>query len=107
MMKSSGSRGRLALSPKTKGWSMLKGRLGQFDYPGIARLKPGVTVDQASADVARMIPIALHSFPPQPGLTVKEFEEVRLAPKLQSRKHLLVGDIAKTLWVLMGTIGIV
>ena len=55
--------------------------LGGFDYPGIARLKPGVTIEQASADVARMIPIALHSFPPQPGLTVKEFEDVRLAPK--------------------------
>ena len=54
--------------------------LGGFDYPGIARLKPGVTIEQASADVARMIPIALHSFPPQPGLTVKEFEDVRLAP---------------------------
>jgi len=81
--------------------------LGQFDYPGIARLKPGVTLAQASADIARMIPIALHSFPPQAGLTVKVFEAVRLAPKLRYLKQLLVGDIGKTLWVLMGTIGIV
>jgi predicted permease len=81
--------------------------LGGFDYPGIARLKPGVTIEQASADVARMIPIALHSFPPQPGLTVKEFEDVRLAPKLRYLSQMLIGDIGKTLWVLMGTIGIV
>jgi len=81
--------------------------LGGFDYPGIARLKPGVTIEQASADVARMIPIALHSFPPQPGLTVKEFEDVRLAPKSRYLSQMLIGDIGKTLWVLMGTIGIV
>ena len=81
--------------------------LGGFDYPGIARLKPGVTIEQANADVARMIPIALHSFPPQPGLTVKEFEDVRLAPKSRYLRQTLIGDIGKTLWVLMGTIGIV
>jgi putative ABC transport system permease protein len=81
--------------------------LGGFDYPGIARLKPGVTIEQASADVARMIPIALHSFPPQPGLTVKEFEDVRLAPKSRFLSQAIVGDTGKTLWVLMGTIGIV
>src|SRR5215467_13635168 len=68
-----------------------KAILGDFDYPGIARLKPGVTLEQASADVARMIPIALHSFPPSPGFTVKEFEEVRLGPKLQLLKQMLVG----------------
>ena len=81
--------------------------LGQFTYFGIARLKPGVTLEGASADIARMIPIALHSFPPPPGFTVKAFEEVRLAPKLRSLKQLLVGDIGKTLWVLMGTLGFV
>jgi predicted permease len=84
-----------------------KAFLGQFSYPGIARLKPGVTIAQASADIARMIPIALHSFPPQAGLTVKVFEDVRLAPKLRYLKQLLIGDIAETLWVLMGTLGIV
>jgi len=81
--------------------------LGGFDYPGIARLKPGVTIEQASADIARMIPVALHSFPPQPGLTVKEFEDVRLAPKSRYLNQMLIGDVGKTLWVLMGTIGIV
>ena len=84
-----------------------KAFLGQFDYPGIARLKPGVTIEQASADIARMIPIALHSYPPQAGLTVKVFEDVRLAPKLRYLKQLLIGDISETLWVLMGTLGIV
>jgi FtsX-like permease family len=38
---------------------------------------------------------------------LKDFEDVRLAPKLQHLRGLLIGDIAKTLWVLMGTLGIV
>jgi len=84
-----------------------KAFLGQFQYPGIARLKPGVTIQQASADIARVIPIALHSFPPQPGLTVKVFEDVRLAPKLHFLKQSLVGDVGRTLWILMGTLGVV
>jgi len=84
-----------------------KAVLGQFDYPGIARLKSGVPIEQASADIERMIPIALRSFPPSPGLTLKEFEEVRLGPKVQYLKQKLIGDIGKTLWVLMGTLGIV
>jgi predicted permease len=84
-----------------------KAYLGQFDFPGIARLKSGVSIEQASADIARLIPIALHSFPVQAGLTVKEFEDVRLGPKLKYLKQFLIGDLAKTLWVLMATIGIV
>jgi predicted permease len=84
-----------------------KAILGQFDYPGIARMRPGVSIEQASADIARMIPIALHSFPPSPGLTLKEFEDVRLAPKLQYLKQKVIGDVGKALWVLMGTLGIV
>lgn len=84
-----------------------KAILGEFDYPGIARLKPGVTIEQASADVARLIPVALNSFPPSPGLTVKSFEDVRLAPKFQYLKQRLVGDLGRTLWVLMGALGVV
>lgn len=84
-----------------------KAVLGQFSFPGIARLKPGVSIKQASADIARMIPIALHNFPPAPGTTVKIFEETRLAPKLRYLKQLVVGDIGKALWVVMGTLGFV
>src|SRR6185312_4068538 len=36
--------------------------LGNFSYSAIARLKPGVNIDQASADVVRMLPIVNRSF---------------------------------------------
>jgi predicted permease len=78
--------------------------LGQFSYAGLARLKPGVSISQANADATRMIPIALHKFPPFPGYTMTMFEKARLAPVILPLKDSLVGDIGKVLWVLMGTL---
>jgi len=81
--------------------------LGQFSYQGIARLKPGITIDQANADVARLIPVALTRFPPFPGGTVKMFEEARLTPRVRTLKDSVIGNVRTVLWVLMGTIGMV
>src|SRR6185436_2699475 len=41
--------------------------LGGFNYQGVARLKPGITIAQANADVARMVPIWMDSWPDAPG----------------------------------------
>lgn len=84
-----------------------KTHLGNFSYDGVARLRPGVTLAQADADVARMLPIANRTFPAPPGLSVKLFESARIGPKLLPLKQQVVGDIGKVLWVLMGTIGVV
>ena len=81
--------------------------LGGFSYHGMARLRPGVSLAQATADVARMIPIALRSFPPYPGFSMKMFEDARLGPNLTPLKQSLIGDIGNLLLVLMGTIGMV
>ena len=81
--------------------------LGQFSFSAIARLKPGVSYDQATADAARLIPVSFTLFPPFAGLSIKMFEEARLTPHVVSLKDALVGDIKRVLWVLMGTIGLV
>ena len=81
--------------------------IGNFSYQGISRLKPGVTLAQASADVSRMIPIAMQKFPPFPGYSTTMFEHMRLGPRLRLLKQDLVGDVGSTLWILMGTIGVV
>ncbi len=81
--------------------------LGDFNFNGVARLKPGVTLDQASADVTRMLPIALHSFPPPPGFPVSVFESAHFQPTLRSLKKVVIGDVGKVLWVLMGSIVVV
>jgi putative ABC transport system permease protein len=46
---------------------------GQFWYQSIARLAPGVTQDEVHADLARLMPIAIDSFPG--GMTHAELEQ--------------------------------
>lgn len=84
-----------------------KTNLGAFSYLGVGRLKPGATLKQADADLARMLPLVLRRFPPPAGWTAKMFEDARIAPNLRLLKDDLVGDIGKMLWVLMATVGIV
>jgi predicted permease len=81
--------------------------LGNFSYQGIARLKPGITLQQASSDVARMLPMWIHAWPAPPGFSRDLFENAHFAPKLKPLKEDVVGDIGTTLWVLTGTIGLV
>jgi predicted permease len=81
--------------------------LGNFSYQGVARLKPGVTLEQANADIARMLPAWWAAWPAPPGLDKKVFETARLGPLLTPLKQDVVGDITETLWILMGTIGVV
>lgn len=81
--------------------------LGNFSYTGIARLKPGITIEQASADVTRMLPIVSESFAAPPGFSLKMFEDARLGPNIKPLKENVVGDIGKMLWILMGSIGLV
>ena len=81
--------------------------LGNFSYQGIGRLKSGVTIEQASADVARMLPTVLHSFPAPEGFSIKMFEEGHFEPKLRPLKKEVTGDVGNVLWVLMGSIALV
>jgi predicted permease len=88
-------------------WDRSKIKLGNFSYRALARLKPGVTMAQASADVARMLSITSRSFPPPEGFSVKLFESAHIAPNLRSLKQDVVGDVGNVLWVLMGSIAMV
>jgi len=81
--------------------------LGNFSYFGIARLRPGITLAQANADVARMLPITLSTFPPPSGLSVDFFQQSHLSPSLFPLKQDVVGRVGTLLWVLTGGIGIV
>ena len=81
--------------------------IGNFSYQAAARLKPGVTIEQASADVARMISIMVRTFPPPPGISMSLLDKAPLLPNLRPLKQDVVGDIGKVLWVLMGTVGII
>src|SRR5580704_16915507 len=84
-----------------------KVHLGNFSHEALARLKPGVTMEQANVDVARMLPIVMSTFPAPPGFSLKLFEEAHIGPNVRPLKQDVVGDVGTVLWVLMGSIGMV
>jgi putative ABC transport system permease protein len=88
-------------------WDRNKTHLGNFSYEALARLKPGVTIKQANADIARMLPLVTRTFPAPPGFSAKLFDDARIGPNLRPLKNDVVGDVGSMLWVLMGSIGLV
>jgi predicted permease len=72
-------------------------------YVGIARLKPGVTLAQANADVGRMLPIWIR----ERGTNANVLTAARFGPAVRPVKQDVIGDVSSVLWLLMGTIGVV
>jgi predicted permease len=80
---------------------------GGFGWPSLGRLKPGVTIEQAAADAARLLPVAADAFPIMPGFTRAQLDGGKWTPLLLPLKQDVVGNAGNTLWVLMGTLGLV
>ncbi len=74
----------------------------QGDGRGLARLKPDITLEQANADVRRMIPLINAEF----GRPGPAFDRMQFGPNLRPLKEMVVGNLGETLWLLMGTIGL-
>jgi predicted permease len=71
-------------------------------YRSLARLRPGATLEQAQADVGRMLRTVPQRIP-EGGLNLETIERTRLGPNLRPLKNDVVGDIGNVLWVLLGT----
>ena len=78
-----------------------------FNYQGLARLKPGVTIAQANADVERLLPSLTQRFKLPQGFTQKMFDEARFGSLVRPLDVDVVGDIGKMLWILLGTVALV
>jgi predicted permease len=81
--------------------------LAGFGFHGIARLKPGVTIAQANADLTRMLPIWMDSFTNGKGSNPHIYETWKITPMIRPLKQEVVGNVSEALWVVMGTIGLV
>ena len=81
--------------------------LAGFGFHGIARLKPGATIAQANADLARMLPIWMDSWSNGPGSNPHIYETWRITPVILPLKQQVIGNVGELLWVVMGTIGVV
>jgi predicted permease len=76
------------------------------NYAGFARLKRDVTLEEANADVARLVSLWVDAWPTG-RRSREEIAAWRFAPALQPLQDVIVGGVAGMLWVLMGTVGAV
>jgi predicted permease len=87
--------------------------LAGFYLRAIGRVKPGVSIEQANADIARLIPIWMRSWPSiQSGsshdaLAEKVYRSWRIGPNIRPLRESVVGNVRSVLWVVMGTLGMV
>ena len=78
-----------------------------FGFQGIARLKPDVTIQQANADLARLLPVWMDSWSNGPGTNSHFYETWKITPAIRSLKDDVVGNVGDVLWVVMATLGLV
>jgi predicted permease len=81
--------------------------LAGFGYNGIARLKPGVTIGEADADIARMLEIWMDSWTNNDGGDPHFYRTWKISGAIRSMKQEVIGNVGSVLWVVMGTIGVV
>jgi predicted permease len=81
--------------------------LAGFGFQGVARLKPGITMAQADADLARLIPVWMDSWSNGPGSDSHFYENWKITPAMRPLKQEVTGSVGNVLWVVMGTLGVV
>lgn len=81
--------------------------LAGFGFNGIARLKPGVTIGEADADIARMLDIWMDSWTNHDGGDPHFYRTWRISGAIRPMKQEVIGNVGSVLWAVMGTIGLV
>ena len=76
-----------------------------FSFDAIGRLKPGVTVEAANDELARLLRQMPEIYPGE--LTVGLLESAQLTPYLSPLLEDIVGDVSQVLWILLGTVSFV
>jgi predicted permease len=85
----------------------VKETLAPFFLNGVARLKPGVSVIQADADVHRLLNVWMDSWTNGPKSDPHWYEHWKITPAFRPMKTEVVGNIRGILWVVMATVGLV
>jgi predicted permease len=82
-------------------WDRANTTLGSFEGNAIARLKPGVSLQHATADLERMLPVVARTFPPPEGFSTSLYQSLHYTPSLMPLKEEVVGSVQNVLWVLL------
>lgn len=79
--------------------------LAAFGVQGTARMRDGLSIERVDAELRALIG-RLQEFFPDSGAPAF-LAEVNLRPRILPLKEQLVGDLDRTLWILLGTVGFV
>jgi predicted permease len=96
-------------TPETQLWYTMKvhetrASLQYLDHEGIARLKPGVSLDEADRDLERLVRLLPETYPE---VTPEMLREMGLRAEAVPFKQTIVGDVRTELWLLLATAGFV
>jgi len=79
-------------------WDPSTAGMSDYSYQAIARLRPGVTLQEATDDVGRMIPLVVERYPD--GMSLEQVRQARIGPHLRPLTEELVGEVSRPLWLL-------
>ena len=80
--------------------------LAAFGAEGIARMADGVSIETARADIDGIIG-RLEELVPDDAATVGFLREVRIASVVDTLKNVVVGNVSRVMWTLLGMVGFV
>ena len=80
--------------------------LAAFGAEGIARMADGVSIETARADIEGIIG-RLEALAPDDAATVGFLREVRIASVVDTLKNVVVGNVSRVMWTLLGMVAFV
>ncbi len=81
--------------------------LGGFWLQVVGRMRAGITQSEVRSETQALYRDLAESFPDEPGGVRFILESVGIRALVTSLKSSVVGPVARTLWILLGTVGIV
>jgi len=76
-----------------------------FDYQAVGRLRDGVSMGAAAADLQRLLPLLPDAFPGR--LTRAAIEQTQMRASVRPLAEVMIGDIGRVLWPVLAAAGLV
>jgi predicted permease len=80
--------------------------VGGFNEKAVARLAPGARPADLEREMTSLVPL-LRETTDDPGRIAAYLDEAGVVPRIMALKEEVVGEVRSTLWILLGTVGLV